>query len=132
VTTVLLVEDDLDTLAAWEYCCAREGYEVKTASDGEAALAVLISVAVDIVVADWRMPKMSGSMLCQAIRNAPNLSGKIFILVSAESTPPAFVQYDCYLRKPVAAGEVLAAMRRLHGDHERAQTRSDNTGAAQH
>jgi CheY-like chemotaxis protein len=63
------------------------------------------------------MPKMSGSALCHHVRNAPGLAGTIFILVSAESSPPAFVQYDSFLRKPVDVPELLATMRRLLAEH---------------
>ncbi|NPT61232.1 response regulator [Paraburkholderia elongata] len=117
MTTVLLVDDEPETLAAWEMCCEHDGYEVKAALDGQAALAVLTTSPVDVVVADWRMPKMSGSTLCHHIRNAPGLAGTVFILVSAESSPPAFVQYDGFLRKPVDVPVLLATMRRLLAEH---------------
>lgn len=125
MTTVLLVDDEPETLAAWEICCAADGFEVKAAGDGQAALVVLAAAAVDIVVADWRMPVMSGSALCQRIRNTPGLAGTVFILVSGEPSPPAFVRYDGFLRKPVDILDLLATMRRLLEEHaaETAATR---------
>ncbi|CAE6791268.1 response regulator [Paraburkholderia domus] len=117
MTTVLLVDDEPETLAAWEICCERDGFDVKAAGDGQAALAVLTSTAVDIVVADWRMPVMSGSALCHHIRNTPGLTETVFILVSAEPSPPAFVRYDGFMRKPVDVPELLATMRRLLAEH---------------
>ena len=126
MTTVLLVDDKPETLAGWEMCCEQDGYDVKAAGDGQAALAVLMGSPVDVVVADWHMPKMSGSVLCHHIRNAPGLAGTIFILISADSSPPAFVQYDGFLRKPVDVPELLATMRRLLMEHaaEGAATRA--------
>ncbi|MFT4439535.1 response regulator [Caballeronia sp. 15715] len=117
MTTVLLVDDEPETLAAWEACCEYDGYEVKAAGDGQAALAVLAATPVDIVVADWRMPNMSGSALCRHIRSEPDLAEMIFILVSAEPSPPAFVRYDGFLRKPVDVPVLLATMRRLLAEH---------------
>ena len=117
MTTVLLVDDEPETLAAWELCCEHDGFEVKAAGDGQAALAVLTTSPVDMVVADWRMPEMSGSTLCHHIRNTSGLTGTVFILVSAEPTPPAFVQYDGFMRKPVDVPELLATMRRLLAEH---------------
>jgi two-component system response regulator ChvI len=113
-------------LAGWEMCCEHDGYDVTAAGDGQAALAVLMGSPVDVVVADWHMPKMSGSALCHHIRNAPSLAGTIFILISADSSPPAFVQYDGFLRKPVDVPELLATMRRLLTEHaaEGAATRA--------
>lgn len=113
MTTVLLVDDEPETLAAWEACCEQDGYNVKTALDGCAALEVLSATPIDVVVADWRMPRMSGSALCQRIRNMPSLADEIFILVSAEPSPPAFVRYDGFLRKPIDFPELFATMQRL-------------------
>ncbi|KAG0185757.1 hypothetical protein DFQ28_008829 [Apophysomyces sp. BC1034] len=125
VTTVLLVDDDPETLAAWDICCMQQGYGVQTARDGEHALALLDATKADIVVADWRMPKMSGSALCQAVRNNPVLADTLFILVSGESSPPAFVRYDAFLRKPLDYPELFSTMRRLLDvrAEERAATR---------
>ncbi|AXE95714.1 response regulator [Paraburkholderia sp. SIMBA_050] len=117
MTTVLLVDDEPETLAAWEICCEHDGFDVKAAPDGRAALDILRSANVDVVVADWRMPVMSGSALCQQIRNTPGLADTVFILVSAEPSPPAFVRYDGFLRKPVEVPELLATMRRLLAEH---------------
>lgn len=117
MASVLLVDDDLDTLAAWEASCAAEGYEVKIANDGQLALAMFIDSPVDIVVADWRMPVMSGSELCHRLRTLPGLADVAFILISGEPSPPAFVSYDGFLRKPVDGEMLLATMRRLLADN---------------
>jgi CheY-like chemotaxis protein len=68
---------------------------------------------VDVVVADWRMPVMSGSELCHRLRTVPGLPDVAFILISGEPSPPAFVSYDGFLRKPVDGDVLLATMRRL-------------------
>lgn len=117
MASVLLVDDDLEALAAWSACCAADGYEVTTASNGQLALARFIDFPVDIVVADWRMPVMSGSELCHQLRTLPDIPDVAFILVSGEPSPPAFVSYDGFLRKPVEGPLLLATMRRLIADH---------------
>ncbi|MGF6771490.1 two-component system response regulator ChvI [Paraburkholderia sp. GAS199] len=117
MVSVLLVDDDPEALAAWGACCAADGFDVKLASDGHTALAMFIESPVDIVVADWRMPVMSGSELCHRLRTLPKLADVVFILVSGEPSPPAFVTYDGFLRKPVDGQNLLATMRRLLADH---------------
>ncbi|MFM0643667.1 response regulator [Paraburkholderia bryophila] len=117
MASVLLVDDDLEALAAWSACCAADGYEVTMASNGQLALAQFIDFPVDIVVADWRMPVMSGSELCHQLRTLPDIPDVAFILVSGEPSPPAFVSYDGFLRKPVEGPLLLATMRRLIADH---------------
>ncbi len=116
MATVLLVDDDPEALAAWEASCVADGFEVRTALDGKTALAMFIESPVDVVVADWRMPVMSGSELCHCLRTLPGLAEVAFILISAEPSPPAFVSYDGFLRKPVDGQILLATMRRLLAD----------------
>ncbi|OTP72818.1 hypothetical protein PAMC26577_19645 [Caballeronia sordidicola] len=45
------------------------------------------------------------------------MAGIIFILVSAEPSPPAFVRYDGFLRKPIDVPILLGTMRRLLAEH---------------
>lgn len=116
MTSVLLVDDDEETLAAWAANCAADGFQVKTASSGKSALAMFIESPVDIVVADWRMPVMSGSELCHRLRTLPGLADVAFILVSGEPSPPAFISYDGFLHKPVDGKVLLTTMRRLLAD----------------
>lgn len=116
MTSVLLVDDDSEALAAWAAICAADGFEVKTASNGQLALVMFLESA-DIVVADWRMPVISGSELCHRLRTLPGISDVAFILVSGEPSPPAFVSYDGFLRKPVDGSVLLATMRRLLADN---------------
>ncbi|MGF6610460.1 CheY-like chemotaxis protein [Paraburkholderia sp. WSM4175] len=87
MASVLLVDDDAEALAAWGACCAADGFEVRTAGDGQTALKMFIESPVDIVVADWRMPVMSGSELCHRLRTLPGLADVTFILVSGGAQP---------------------------------------------
>ena len=117
MASVLLVDDDRETLAAWAMSCTAEGHTVRTASDGQLALEMFIASPADIVIADWRMPVMSGSELCHRLRTLPGLADVAFILISGEPSPPAFVSYDGFLRKPVDVPLLLETMRRLLVDH---------------
>jgi CheY-like chemotaxis protein len=117
MASVLLVDDDVATLGAWAISCTAEGYTVRTAGDGQLALDMFIASPADIVVADWRMPVMSGSELCHRLRTLPGLADVEFILISGEPSPPAFVSYDGFLRKPVDVPLLLETMRRLLVDH---------------
>ena len=119
--SVLLVDDEYDTLLSWQAMCDAQGYYTLVASDGKAALDVLRGGAVDVVVADSKMPEMSGCELCYHMRQNPGLAEVVFILVSAAPSPPAFLYYDAFLRKPLAASELtveidrIVVERNLHG-----------------
>lgn len=129
MASVLLVDDDAEVLAARRAICAADGFEVRSASNGQSALDSFIESPVDVVVADWRMPEMSGSELCHRLRALPGLADVAFILISGEPTPLAFVSYDGFLRKPVDAKVLLATMHRLLVEHvTHREIRSGNVG----
>jgi CheY-like chemotaxis protein len=65
---VLVVDDDPKVLAALRRCLRREGYEVVTAGGAREALERLSDGAADLVIADLRMPGMTGTELLGEIR----------------------------------------------------------------
>ncbi|WP_321855010.1 response regulator [Paraburkholderia tropica] len=109
---ILLVDDDLAALESLAAALSGE-FLVATASDGGSAWRYLKHTDVDIVITDLRMPGMSGGVLCEKIRDDVTLASMPVILVSGEYSPPAFVRYDCYLRKPLNIGQLVAVLRRL-------------------
>lgn len=65
---ILLVDDNRDGLLARKVVLEQEGYIVKTCSAPEEALAQFCECAFDIVVTDYRMPKMNGVELIAHLR----------------------------------------------------------------
>lgn len=66
--SLLIVDDDAANLASLARIFEREGLEVLTASDGKAALEVLRSRPVQVVLSDLMMPQLNGIELLRAIR----------------------------------------------------------------
>jgi len=60
-----------------------KGYEVKTAEDGLAALAVLDSFAPEVIFVDLVMPLIDGERLCQIVRRMPVYDSVVLVVVSA-------------------------------------------------
>lgn len=116
----LLVDDEPATLDAWTTAFQQAGYEILTAHDGVEAFDLLRTAKVDYVIADLRMPRMSGGVLCERMRDDATIADAIFILVSGELTPPAFVRYDGYFRKPLDMTALFETMQRLRSSSERA------------
>jgi DNA-binding response OmpR family regulator len=58
--TVLIVDDDTDTLSLIATTIRKAGYSVLQAASGSEALKLLDSIDPDVVVLDLMMPKMSG------------------------------------------------------------------------
>jgi Response regulator containing CheY-like receiver domain and AraC-type DNA-binding domain len=65
---VLLVDDNLDGLLARKALLEEQGLMLVTATNGEEALEALSKMTFDLMVTDFRMPKMSGVELIECAR----------------------------------------------------------------
>jgi DNA-binding NtrC family response regulator len=123
----ILIADDDDALReSLELVLSAEGYEVVSARDGAAALALLEAQPVDVVLCDLRMPGMDGlELLPQLVRRLP---GVPVLLMSAYGSADLAVEamrrgaYD-YLAKPFQPSEVLLTLRKAR---EREKLRRTN------
>jgi DNA-binding response OmpR family regulator len=66
--SILCVDDEPEVLAALQRTLREEPYDVITAPDAELALACLDRLPIEVVIADDRMPSMSGTQLLGEIR----------------------------------------------------------------
>ena len=65
---VLVVEDDEDIAQALQRSLRMEGYEVRTAADGHAALEQGHAFAPDLVILDLGLPELDGVEVARALR----------------------------------------------------------------
>ena len=65
---ILLVDDDEDMLSMTERWLKKDGYEVKTAISGQAALDCLGIEKPELILLDYAMPGMDGCQTFQTIR----------------------------------------------------------------
>ena len=80
---ILVVDDSSPHRRMLTAVFGQAGHGVLTASDGEAALALLEHESVDALVSDVRMPKMDGFQLCRAIRRDARWARLPFIFYSS-------------------------------------------------
>ena len=82
-----LVVDDLELMRTVTVNLLRTlGCErILTARNGADALRILQSQRVDVVLADWKMPVMSGLELLRTVRADPVLCAMPFLMITAES-----------------------------------------------
>jgi len=66
--TILVVDDDPDTLVLAQAQLARHGHRVLVASSAEEALSVFLANEVHLLIVDYVMPGMDGGQLVRAIR----------------------------------------------------------------
>jgi CheY-like chemotaxis protein/signal transduction histidine kinase len=81
--SVLVIDDEPIQLKLTRLRLEHVGFDVRTAADGEAALALATSRPPDVVLCDVLMPKTDGYELCQKLRSVPALHRVPVVLVSA-------------------------------------------------
>jgi DNA-binding response OmpR family regulator len=120
---ILVIDDEPDLLDNICLPLEAEGYQVLTAPDGLAALRVLESKAVDLILADIAMPNLNGYQLYEKVRENPDWVTIPFIFLSARSLDTD-IHYgkelgaDDYLTKPIRGRDLVAVVR---GKLKRAQ-----------
>ncbi|MEA2615720.1 MAG: two-component system, OmpR family, response regulator [Chloroflexota bacterium] len=110
---VLVVDDEPSITDFIALGLRHEGFEVRTAPDGRAALRVVDDFKPQIVVLDLMMPRMDGWELCRALAGDRNRG---LIILSARDETTDRIQglelgADDYLVKPFEFGELLARVR---------------------
>jgi CheY-like chemotaxis protein len=70
---ILIVEDNPESLDILQARLTANNYEVITAPDGEAGLAMAREKQPDLILLDIMMPKMDGIEVCRHIRADPSL-----------------------------------------------------------
>ncbi|NIE67717.1 response regulator [Burkholderia sp. Ax-1719] len=113
MATVLLVDDDINTLNALRELVAQEGYRVRTAEDGLDALRSALDEPPDVVISDCMMPHMDGLSLMREMRRNSVLMDVPLVLVSALVTPPPDADVVGFLRKPFAVSQLLDMLHRI-------------------
>jgi len=112
---VLVVDDEKfirDILADF---LGMEGYEVRTAEDGQAALSEMSKSAYDVVISDLKMPKMGGiELLDEIAKRTPNV---LTVIMTGFGTVETAIDamkrgaYD-YVLKPFKVEEVVHIIQR--------------------
>lgn len=115
---LLLVEDDPEQLGILQLVFQREGYEINTAGNGQAALELLQHSRVDLVVCDLMMPRLNGAQFIEQVRKSEgNHSLPVLVLTSVDA-PETEVQLlslgaDDYCCKSVNRKVLLKRVQRL-------------------
>lgn len=109
---VLIVDDDVSLRRLERMLLEREGYKILEAENGTAALNVLQSEPVDMVVLDVIMPDISGLDLLAEMRSIP-MTAKVPVLlctsVSDRSQVTRALEYGIngYFLKPIVAKDFI-------------------------
>jgi two-component system response regulator MprA len=112
---LLAVDDDPEILDLLDRGLKIEGFDVRIASDGQAALTALAEHPTDVVVLDVMMPGLDGLAVIQRIRETSDVP--VLFLSARERVRDRIAGLDAggddYLPKPFAFGELVARLRAL-------------------
>lgn len=113
---ILVVDDEENTRVALKRLLTREGYDVKTASNGSEALSQIRSQPVELVITDLNMPVMNGlNFLRELNREYPSSN---VIMITAYGEVESYLEalnlgaFE-YLNKPVKLDELRKIMRKM-------------------
>ncbi|RLB89644.1 MAG: response regulator [Deltaproteobacteria bacterium] len=109
----VLVVDDFATMRRIVKNILKEiGFKnIVEADDGSTALEVLKKDKIDLVLADWNMPRMTGLDLLKAVRSDESLKKTPFVMVTAEAQKSCVLEavqagVSNYVVKPFTANTV--------------------------
>ena len=112
---VLVVDDEPQITRVLRTVLTSQGYEVRTAGEGETALTSFGEWRPELVITDLYMPHMDGVELCRRIRASSNVP---IIVLSVKGEEKAKVEAldagaDDYVTKPFGTDELLARVRAM-------------------
>jgi class 3 adenylate cyclase/CheY-like chemotaxis protein len=115
---VLVVDDVPDNVDILQMRLESQGYEVITAGDGEAALAIVRDKLPDLVLLDIMMPKLDGIATVKQLKADAALPFIPVILVTARADAKDVIVGleaggDDYLTKPVDQAALMARVRAM-------------------
>ncbi|HJP66551.1 MAG TPA: response regulator transcription factor [Actinomycetota bacterium] len=115
MTTVLVIDDEHQILRALSAGLGAQGYEVLTASTGEAGLDMIATAVPDCVILDLRLPDIDGTEVLRRLRAWSEVP--VIVLSVRDSGSQKVDALDAgaddYVNKPFAMDELLARMRAM-------------------
>jgi response regulator RpfG family c-di-GMP phosphodiesterase len=113
--TLLLVDDDVNTLAALKRLLRTDGYRILTATGAKAGMELLATNPVGVVISDQRMPEMTGVEFLKRVKDLYPETVRIVLsgYADLQSVTDAINQGAVYkfLSKPCDEDQLLASIR---------------------
>jgi two-component system alkaline phosphatase synthesis response regulator PhoP len=115
MTRILVVDDETALVDLVQSYLVREQYEVLTAGDGPAALALARTTQPDLIVLDLMLPGLDGFEVCRQLRQ---FSDAYILMLTARTEEldkilGLTVGADDYLTKPFSPRELVARIKAL-------------------
>jgi DNA-binding NtrC family response regulator len=130
--SILIVDDEEMMRSLLEKILGREGYKIKTAEDGVAALDVLRTEKIDIIISDMKMPRMNGFELLKIVKKEHPRIGVIIMTAYGDTytvKDALLLGADEYMTKPFKSYEIALVVERTYWRILSASNRTSDTVA---
>src|SRR4030042_4113528 len=109
--SVLIIDDEKDVRRILEYKLKLDGFNVYSASNGQAGLKIATEKKPDVILLDWVMPKMNGLKVLSKIRDDERTKDIIVLMLTAKNmmddVETALANgADDYIPKPLEGAEL--------------------------
>lgn len=111
--TILIIDDDIDTLKLVGIMLERKGFRILASTTGEKGLKLAENEIPDLILLDVMMPDINGYDIARSIRSNPNTESIPIIMFTARSQVDDKVEgleagADAYITKPARPRELFA------------------------
>ena len=113
---ILLVEDEAGLILTLTDRLQSEGFDVKSAADGEVGLNLALSENFDLIILDVMLPKKNGYDVCRDLRQKQINTPVLMLTAKGETIDKVLglkLGADDYLTKPFEVIELLARIEAL-------------------
>ena len=118
---IVIVDDEPMVIRVLRLALEKEGYEVDSFPNGQAALQAVLAEPPDLMITDIEMPKMSGQELClQLKQQMPERKFPIMVSTSLTATEHRKWSKDIpdliFMEKPISARYLTTELARLFAE----------------
>jgi len=133
MSTIMLVDDDVDLLELIKTKLSVEGHQVHCIDTGEGAFELAKQVKPDIAILDIMLPSVTGYQICRRLRKDPELYRMAILILTALGEEPEVLHgleqgADDYLVKPFRLDKLMEKLAALDALLESAGRRNVITG----
>jgi phosphate regulon transcriptional regulator PhoB len=126
----VVIEDEKDIVDLLAYALRKEGYEVRSATQGREGLELIRRGPTDLALIDIMLPDLDGLEICRRVRTDENLRNLpvIFLTARGEEVDRVIgleMGADDYVVKPFSPRELVARIKAVLRRRERGEERRD-------
>lgn len=106
MSSILIIDDEIDILEILKYNLVKEGFSVEVAANGLDGIEIAKTFKPDLIILDVMMPQMDGIEVCEALRKLPGLESTLICFLTARGEDYSQIAgldagADDYISKPV-------------------------------